>query len=103
MPEQDNHDKQPLLSEYDNKANVAEPTVSSPDVRIELSNSPHDITLFEAAQRIPALHYAALSNQDVIIKYLIDRGATVDLEAGDLKATALHWAARYMVFNDNVV
>lgn len=41
MPEQDNHDKQPLLSEYDNKANVAEPTVSSPDVRIELSNSPH--------------------------------------------------------------
>lgn len=41
MPEQDNHDKQPLLSEYDNKANVAEPTVSNPDVRIELSNSPH--------------------------------------------------------------
>jgi palmitoyltransferase ZDHHC13/17 len=45
-------------------------------------------------QGIPALHYAALSNQDVIIKYLIDRGAKIDVMAGDLNATALHWAAR---------
>jgi ankyrin repeat protein len=51
---------------------------------------PNDID----AQGIPALHYAALSNQDVIIKYLIDRGAKVDVVAGELNATALHWAAR---------
>ncbi|GAB5588816.1 palmitoyltransferase akr1 [Umbelopsis nana] len=121
MSEQDNHDKQPLLSEYDNsnpKASVVAPSLSNPDVHTELSASAHDTTLFEAAQRgsfhdvrylldnkkatpndldpqgIPALHYAALSNQDVIIKYLIDRGATVDYAAGDLNATALHWAAR---------
>lgn len=43
MPEQDNHDKQPLLSEYDNisKASIADPSVSSPDVRIELSATAH--------------------------------------------------------------
>ncbi|KAH8548365.1 hypothetical protein BGW37DRAFT_431007, partial [Umbelopsis sp. PMI_123] len=63
------------------------------DVRHLLDNgkaTPNDLD----PQGIPALHYAALSNQDVIVKYLIDRGATVDFEAGDLKATALHWAAR---------
>lgn len=45
-------------------------------------------------QGVTALHYAALGNHDVCLKYLIDRGATVDQAAGDLKATALHWATR---------
>ncbi|KAG2171544.1 hypothetical protein INT43_008270 [Umbelopsis isabellina] len=45
-------------------------------------------------QGIPPLHYAALSNKDVVIKYLVDRGAKVDFVAGELNATALHWAAR---------
>lgn len=63
------------------------------DIRYLLNNkkaTPNDLD----PQGIPALHYAALSNQDAIIKYLIDRGATVDYMAGDLKATALHWASR---------
>jgi palmitoyltransferase len=40
------------------------------------------------------LHYAALANNDVCVKYLIDRGATIDAAAGELKATPLHWASR---------
>ncbi|ORY96173.1 hypothetical protein BCR43DRAFT_267658 [Syncephalastrum racemosum] len=80
--------------------------------------APEEMNLFEAAQRgifhrirdllddktatpndvdpqgVTALHYAALGNHDVCIKYLIDRGAIVDQAAGDLKATALHWATR---------
>ncbi|KAI8384444.1 uncharacterized protein BYT42DRAFT_562562 [Radiomyces spectabilis] len=75
-------------------------------------------TIFEAAQRgsfqtirylldnklasvndvdaggITPLHYATLAHNDVCVKYLIDRGATVDAPGGDLKATPLHWAAR---------
>ncbi|KAF7730664.1 palmitoyltransferase akr1 [Apophysomyces ossiformis] len=39
------------------------------------------------------LHYAAIGNHDVCVKYLIDRGAQVDAPAGELQATPLHWAA----------
>lgn len=46
------------------------------------------------AQGATALHYATLSNNDVCVKYLIDKGAIVDAPAGDLKATPLHWASR---------
>lgn len=46
------------------------------------------------AQGATALHYATLANNDVCVKYLIDKGAIVDAPAGDLKATPLHWASR---------
>lgn len=46
------------------------------------------------AQGATALHYATLANNDVCVKYLIDKGAVVDAPAGDLKATPLHWASR---------
>lgn len=50
----------------------------------------HDVD----AQGATALHYATLANNDVCVKYLIDKGAFVDAPAGDLKATPLHWASR---------
>lgn len=40
------------------------------------------------------LHYATLANNDVCLKYLIDRGAVVDAPGGELQATPLHWATR---------
>lgn len=46
------------------------------------------------AQGATALHYATLANNDVCVKYLIDKGAMVDAPAGDLAATPLHWASR---------
>ncbi|KAI8350886.1 ankyrin repeat-containing domain protein, partial [Choanephora cucurbitarum] len=46
------------------------------------------------AQGATALHYAILANNDVCLKYLIDKGAVVDAPAGDLQATPLHWASR---------
>lgn len=46
------------------------------------------------SQGVTPLHYAALNNHDVCVKYLIDRGAIVDKPAGDLQATPLHWATR---------
>lgn len=40
MPEQDDHDKQPLLSEYESgKATPADPALSNPDVQIDMSGS----------------------------------------------------------------
>ena len=52
--------------------------------------TPNDVD----SQGVTPLHYAALNNHDVCVKYLIDRGATVDQPAGDLQATPLHWATR---------
>lgn len=79
---------------------------------------PTDISLHEAAQRgsfltvkyildnkkaqpndldatgVTALHWAALNNHDIVAKFLIDKGAQVDVFGGELRATPLHWAAR---------
>ncbi|ORX45842.1 ankyrin [Hesseltinella vesiculosa] len=46
------------------------------------------------ASGVTALHYAALGNHAACVKYLIDRGATVDFVGGQVAATALHWATR---------
>ncbi|CAF1379307.1 unnamed protein product [Rotaria magnacalcarata] len=40
------------------------------------------------------LHWAAINNHIELIRYLIAKGATVDLIGGDLKSTPLHWACR---------
>jgi hypothetical protein len=45
-------------------------------------------------QGIPALNWAAINNQVLACKFLLERGANVDAIGGDLSATALHWAAR---------
>lgn len=48
------------------------------------------------SQGATALHYATLANNDVCLKYLIDKGSVIDAPAGDLNATPLHWACRYI-------
>ncbi|TPX41079.1 hypothetical protein SeMB42_g05741 [Synchytrium endobioticum] len=40
------------------------------------------------------LHWAAINNQLITAKYLVDQGAQVNATGGDLNATPLHWAAR---------
>lgn len=40
------------------------------------------------------LHWAAINNRRDIIKYFLDKGATVDAIGGELNATPLHWATR---------
>ncbi|KAI9485348.1 MAG: ankyrin repeat-containing domain protein, partial [Benjaminiella poitrasii] len=52
--------------------------------------SVHDVD----SQGATALHYATLANNDVCVKYLIDKGADVNAPAGELQATPLHWASR---------
>lgn len=44
---------------------------------------------------VTGLHWAAINNRLLIVKYLISKGAEVDKEGGDLNATPLHWACRY--------
>lgn len=47
------------------------------------------------AQGITALHWAAINNQVVACKVLLERGkAEVDARGGELDATPLQWAAR---------
>ena len=46
------------------------------------------------AQNITALHWAAINNQVLPCKFLLENGAEVDARGGDLNATPLHWAAR---------
>jgi hypothetical protein len=38
------------------------------------------------------LHWASINNHVEIARYLIAKGATVDIKGGDLKSTPLHWA-----------
>ncbi|KAG2230295.1 hypothetical protein INT48_001537 [Thamnidium elegans] len=119
MAEQ-HEDKQPLLSENEvHSFSPAEPTLAvSTDIATAEIRTEDSTTIFDAAQKgsfqtirylldnkladvndadaqgATALHYATLANNDVCVKYLIDKGAIVDAPAGDLKATPLHWASR---------
>ncbi|KAI7897811.1 ankyrin repeat-containing domain protein [Cokeromyces recurvatus] len=116
-------DKQPLLREEERKNNfqqgqsTAGITTESATAELTFENNT-SVTIFEAAQRgsfqtihylisnklasvhdvdsqgATALHYATLANNDVCIKYLIDKGADVNSPAGELQATPLHWASR---------
>lgn len=45
-------------------------------------------------QNITALHWAAINNQVLSCKFLLEQGAEVDARGGELNATPLHWAAR---------
>ncbi|CAF2531763.1 unnamed protein product [Rotaria sp. Silwood2] len=38
------------------------------------------------------LHWASINNHVELVRYLIAKGATVDIIGGDLKSTPLHWA-----------
>jgi palmitoyltransferase len=38
------------------------------------------------------LHWASINNHVEIARYLIAKGAIVDVKGGDLQSTPLHWA-----------
>lgn len=44
---------------------------------------------------VSGLHWAAINNRLSVVKYLVEKGATIDLIGGELNATPLHWACRY--------
>ncbi|KAI8997043.1 hypothetical protein BDB01DRAFT_840561 [Pilobolus umbonatus] len=70
-------------------------TVSTEQARADIANDSYSTTVNDVdAQGASALHYATLANDDVCVKYLIDRGAAVNAPGGDLRATPLHWACR---------
>lgn len=50
-------------------------------------------------QGITALHWASINNHVLASKFLLESGAEVDAIGGDLSATPLHWAARYVLLN----
>jgi ankyrin repeat protein len=43
---------------------------------------------------ITLLHWAAINNRLEIAKYLINKGADIDMLGGELNSTPLHWAVR---------
>ncbi|KAG0262825.1 palmitoyltransferase akr1 [Mortierella polycephala] len=45
-------------------------------------------------QDVTALHWAAINNQTLVARYLLDLGAEVDAIGGELIATPLHWCSR---------
>jgi hypothetical protein len=38
------------------------------------------------------LHWASINNHVELVRYLIAKGATVDIKGGNLRSTPLHWA-----------
>lgn len=40
------------------------------------------------------LHWASINNHVELVRYLISKGATVDVKGGNLQSTPLHWACR---------
>ncbi|CAG9765425.1 unnamed protein product [Ceutorhynchus assimilis] len=46
------------------------------------------------SETVTLLHWAAINNRKDIMRYLIEKGATVDAIGGELNATPLHWATR---------
>lgn len=47
-------------------------------------------------QNITPLHWAAINAQMATCRYLLEQGAEVDALGGDLLATPMQWAARYV-------
>jgi hypothetical protein len=41
------------------------------------------------------LHWASINNHVELVRYLIAKGATVDIKGGNLQSTPLHWACTY--------
>ncbi|EDW41652.1 GM25572 [Drosophila sechellia] len=46
------------------------------------------------SETVTLLHWAAINNRRDIIRYFLEKGATVDAVGGELNATPLHWATR---------
>lgn len=49
-------------------------------------------------ETVTLLHWAAINNRQDIIRYYVSKGAIVDAVGGDLLATPLHWASRFVCF-----
>lgn len=47
------------------------------------------------AENCYLLHWAAINNHADLVRYLIAKGATVDIKGGDLQSTPLHWACKF--------
>ncbi len=45
------------------------------------------------------LHWASINNHVELVRYLIAKGALVDVKGGDLKSTPLHWACMYYILS----
>ena len=45
------------------------------------------------------LHWAAINGRLMFCKVLLDNGATVDSRGGELNATPMMWAAKYLPFS----
>lgn len=48
------------------------------------------------SEGITALHWAAMNSAMEVCKLLLERGAEVDAVGGELHATPLHWATRWV-------
>lgn len=55
------------------------------------------------SETVTLLHWAAINNRRDIVRYFLDKGATVDAIGGELNATPLHWATRQGHLNSVVL
>lgn len=67
------------------------PTPSSSSTSIV---TPNDLD----AQGCRPLQWSSINNHLLATKFLLEKGAEVDATGGELNATALHWAARSVLF-----
>lgn len=100
-PEQDG---EPIIIKEATKTNLADENYSEFDivkavqygalVRVrELVDGGYDVNLPDN-DTITLLHWAAINNRSEIVKYLLEKDASVDAVGGDLNSTPLHWATR---------
>lgn len=79
-------DTTPVLHTYAQQGDVN-------SIRDYLTNKHGDVNETDQ-EGITALHWAAMNMHVMACRELLDRGAEVDAQGGQLHATPLHWAAR---------
>jgi palmitoyltransferase ZDHHC13/17 len=98
------HDRDAILVKDASKVNLQDVDYSEFDIvkavqygatdRVrELVEAGYDVNLADG-DTVTLLHWASINNRVEIVKFLLEKNASVDARGGDLNSTPLHWATR---------
>lgn len=90
--ESSTHNQNPELQEYRDACQSGDLAKVKEMVELGLIDITHD---YHEDEMVSGLHWASINNRLGVAKYLVGKGADVNFKGGNLKATPLHWAARY--------